>query len=86
MTPIVIKQTPLKNLKIWNISYRILKHYTESLAQFKTFIIDLLLTNRNDKSPSIVDVEIWRFIIAKGKINKETTPTPEMEVILSNRY
>lgn len=32
-------------------------------------IIDLLLTNRNDKSPSIVGVEGWRFVIGKGKVN-----------------
>ena len=33
-------------------------------------IIDLLLTNRNDKSPDIVDAGGWRFVIGKGKVNK----------------
>jgi hypothetical protein len=33
-------------------------------------VIDLLLTNRKDKSPSIVEAEGWRFVFEKGKVNK----------------
>jgi len=35
-------------------------------------VTDLLLTNRNDKSPSIVDAGDWRSILGKGKINKDS--------------
>ncbi len=40
----------------------------------RPFFVDLLLTNGNDKSPSIVAVGGWRFVIGKEKVNKERLP------------
>ena len=59
---------------------------------FDQFVIDLLLTNRNDKSPSIVGIEGWRFVVGKGKVNKEEDMSAihlneknfEQEVLKSN--
>lgn len=46
-------------------------------------IIDLLLTNRNDKSPNIVETGGWRFIIGKGKINNYQPSTINKRLLKS---
>jgi hypothetical protein len=49
-------------------------------------IIDLLLTNQNVKSPNLVDTEVWRFNIGKGKVNKRQKPAQSDVPVTSDAH
>lgn len=47
-------------------------------------IIDLLPTNRNDKSPNIVHAGVWRFVIGKEKVNNNQNSSARTYVTARN--